>query len=76
MLGSMAKTPVAKDKKPNAEDRRQRKATEVQHFVQATGRKKRHGLDPNDRHVDRRMTDAVRHMAADQFYQLLRDGED
>jgi hypothetical protein len=73
----MAKISASKGKKFNAEDRRQRRAAEVQTFVQATARKKPgHGLHPNDRRVDRRMTDAVRHMQTSQFYELLREGED
>ncbi len=68
---------VPKDQKRNLNDRRQKKAAELQFFVKATGRKKRgNGQDPNDRRVDREATIAVRHMSPTNLDTLLRDGED
>jgi hypothetical protein len=68
---------VPKGKKFNTNDRRQRKAAELQLFIKATGRKTdSNGPDPNDRRVDRRVTDAVRHMPPSRLDQLLRHGED
>ena len=64
-------------KRLNAADRQARKATELQWFARATGRKaQKGGRDPNDRSVDRRTTDAVRHMQPEEFDRLLRHGED
>jgi hypothetical protein len=63
-------------KKLNANARRQMRATELQEFARAIGRKTQKGAEPNDRRVDRRTTDAVRHMRPEDFDRLLRDGED
>jgi hypothetical protein len=67
---------MPKGKKPNASDRQQLKAAELRLFVRATGRKAQKRTEPNDRPVDRRTTDAVRHMRPEDFDRLLRDGED
>jgi hypothetical protein len=67
---------MPKGTKLNARDRQQMKAADAQLFVHATGRKAQKRVEPNDRRVDRRTTDAVRHMRPEEFDQLLRHGED
>jgi hypothetical protein len=68
---------MPKSKNLNVSDKRQKKAAALQLFVQATGRKKPgKSLDPNDRNVDRRTTEAVRHMHPEEFDELLHGGED
>jgi len=65
-----------KRKKMNAADRRALYASDIQLFIQNTGRKARKGYDPNDRSVSREQTLAVRHMKPDELDRLMRDGED
>ena len=60
----------------NAEDRLARRATEFQQFAQAYRRKKRRGLDPNDRQYVRGIVIIVRHIRADELDHLVRHGED
>ena len=61
----------------NAAERRQLRAADLQHYVQAAGRKARgNGHDPNDRAINRATTRAIRHMEAAAFDALLRLGED
>ena len=68
---------MTRPSKPNAEEKRRLRAAEVRLFVQATGRKAdKNGSDPNDRQVDRRVTDAVRRVKPEEFDRLLRDGEE
>ncbi|MHB1206089.1 MAG: hypothetical protein ACYCZX_11000 [Rhodospirillaceae bacterium] len=79
MLRDMQKPPMPpkpKRKRLNAKDRRALKAAGVQLFIRATGRKKRPGLDPNDRHIRRKDTLATRRMKPEKLDQLIRDGED
>lgn len=63
-------------KRPNAEQRRQLKAAELQLFVKQCGRKAQRQTEPNDRKYDRKTVDSVRHMRPEEFDALLREGEE
>lgn len=60
----------------NADKRRALKAARLQQFVQQYGRKAQKGIEPNDRHYDRRFEKAVKRMKPDELDQLLRDDEE
>ena len=65
------------DKKTlNSDDKRRRKATEVQLFARAIGRKTRTNADPNDRQVDQKVAAAVARLDPVEFDNLLRDEGD
>jgi hypothetical protein len=66
-----------KRKRMNANERRERKASEIQIFAKNYARKAHAGgLDPNDRGYSRQTADMVRHMRPDELDRLLRNGEE
>ncbi|MFA6965037.1 hypothetical protein [Bosea sp. (in: a-proteobacteria)] len=54
----------------------ERKAAEVQKFVQLYARKAQRGVEPNDRRYDRKIEVAAKRMKPDDLDALLRQGED
>ena len=65
-----------KRKRLNADERRERKAAELQIFAKNYARKAHAGSDPNDRRYARETVDMVRHMRPDELDRLLRNGEE
>jgi hypothetical protein len=66
-----------KRKRLNANERRERKAAEIQIFAKNYARKTNASApDPNDRRYARETVDMVRHMRPDELDRLLRNGEE
>jgi len=79
MLLVMAHAGVAPKRGPRAargEERRAKEAAVLQLFVKQYARKAQKGVEPNDRHYDRKIEDRVRRMPPGKLDALLRDGED
>ena len=56
--------------------RRERLAAEIGVFMRQYGRKKQHGLDPNDRGYDRDIEQVVKRLDPQELDALLRDKVD
>jgi hypothetical protein len=65
-----------KARRLNRTMKRARAAADAALFVGQYGRKRRAGLDPNDRRYDRELEEKLSRIDAVRFDQLLRDHED
>jgi hypothetical protein len=54
-------------------DRIERLKSEVGGFARQYARKRRRGMDPNDRHYDRKIQKKIRKMKPEDFNELLND---
>lgn len=63
-------------KRLNIHERRERKAAELQLFVQKYGRKAQRGVEPNDRSYSRNTERLARRLPPLDLDSLLRDGEE
>ena len=71
----MAESGPVKRKRLNASQKRALAAANVKTFVQKYGRKAQKGVEPNDRHFDKKVQRAIKQMKPDVLDQLLRDDE-
>ena len=55
--------------------RRDRLRAQLPAFLRTYGRKKRHGLDPNDRDYDRKLEEEIKRMNPRDLDELLRDDD-
>jgi len=60
----------------NADQRRALAAANVKKFVDECGRKSQKGVEPNDRHHDRKVERSIKQMKPEALDQLLRDDEE